>query len=106
MLAVFVPLVISSGGNSGLQAATLVIRAMALGEVGLSDWWPVMRREVFAGLALGAVLGTIGLSRIPPGRRVSGFYGAHWLLVAITLSVSLVGVVLWGTLTARCCRCC
>jgi magnesium transporter len=99
VLALFVPLIISSGGNSGSQAATLVIRALALEEVGISDWWRVMRREVFAGLALGAILGSIGFLRITLWSAFSDIYGPHWLLVAITVAVSLVGVVLWGTLS-------
>ena len=99
MLAQFVPLIISSGGNSGSQAATLVIRALALGEVGVRDWWRVMRREIFAGLALGGILGSIGLLRISLWSAFSDIYGAHWLLVAITVALSLVGVVLWGTLS-------
>ena len=99
VLALFVPLIISSGGNSGSQAATLVIRALALGEVGVRDWWRVMRREVLAGLALGAILGSIGFLRISLWSAFSDIYGPHWLLVAITVSVSLVGVVLWGTLS-------
>jgi magnesium transporter len=97
VLALFVPLIISSGGNSGSQAATLVIRALALNEVGLRDWWRVMRREILAGLALGAILGSIGFLRITLWSAFSDIYGPHWLLVAITVSVSLVGVVLWGT---------
>src|SRR4029453_16564919 len=99
VLALFVPLIISSGGNSGSQAATLVIRALALGEVSVRDWWRVMRREVFAGLALGAILGAIGFLRITIWSAFSTVYGAHWLLVAVTVAVSLVGVVLWGTLS-------
>jgi magnesium transporter len=99
VLAYFVPLIISSGGNSGSQAATLVIRALALGEVGLRDWWRVMRREILAGLALGSILGTIGFLRISIWSAFSDIYGEHWLLVAITVSISLVGVVLWGTLS-------
>jgi magnesium transporter len=99
VLALFVPLIISSGGNSGSQAATLVIRALALGEVGVRDWWRVMRREVLAGLSLGAILGSIGFLRITLWSAFSDIYGPHWLLVAITVSVSLVGVVLWGTLS-------
>jgi magnesium transporter len=98
VLALFVPLIISSGGNSGSQAATLVIRALALGEVGLSDWWRVVRREVMAGLALGAILGSIGFLRISIWSAFSDIYGAHWLLVAVTVAVALNGVVLWGTL--------
>jgi magnesium transporter len=99
VLALFVPLIISSGGNSGSQAATLVIRALALGEVRLRDWWPVLRRELVAGLLLGAILGLIGFVRIAAWNAVSHIYGEHWLLVAITVAVSLVGVVVWGTLT-------
>ena len=99
VLALFVPLIISSGGNSGSQAATLVIRALALGEVGLVDWWRVMRRELLAGLVLGAILGSIGFLRIALWSAFSDIYGQHWLLIAITVATSLVGVVLWGTLT-------
>jgi magnesium transporter len=99
VLALFVPLIISSGGNSGSQAATLVIRALALGEVGVRDWWRVMRREIFAGLALGAILGSIGFLRITIWSAFSTVYGVHWLLVAVTVAISLVGVVLWGTLS-------
>lgn len=99
VLALFIPLIISSGGNSGSQATTLVIRAMALGEVRLWDWWRVFFREIASGLALGAILGTIGLCRILfwPGREQ--IYGEHFLLVGLTVAVSLMGVVLWGTLT-------
>lgn len=99
ILAVFVPLIISSGGNSGSQAATLIIRAMAIGEVGLKDWWRVMRREIFSGLILGLILAVIGVFRIAAWSAFSDIYGPHWLLVAITVGVSLVGVVLWGTLS-------
>jgi magnesium transporter len=98
VLALFVPLIISSGGNSGSQAATLVIRALTLGEVTLRDWWRIMRREVFSGLALGSILGGIGFLRITIWSMFSDLYGAHWLLVAITVGVALVGIVLWGTL--------
>jgi magnesium transporter len=98
VLALFVPLIISSGGNSGSQASTLVIRALALGEVGVLDWWRVIRREVLAGLALGTVLGTIGFLRITIWSVFSDLYGPHWLLVAWTVGVALIGIVLWGTL--------
>jgi magnesium transporter len=97
VLAIFVPLIISSGGNSGSQAATLIIRAMAVGELGLKDWWRVMRREVFTGLVLGSVLGLVGFLRITLWSLVSPIYGPHWPLVAITIWLSLIGVVLWGT---------
>jgi magnesium transporter len=98
VLALFVPLIISSGGNSGSQASTLVIRAIALGEVQLKDWWKVMRREIGAGLALGGILGAIGFFRITLWSAFSNIYGEHWLLIALTVSIALVGVVLWGTL--------
>src|ERR1700675_783322 len=98
VLALFVPLIISSGGNSGSQASTLVIRALAVGELTLADMWRVIRREVFSGLALGSILGTIGFLRISIWSAFSNIYGAHWLLVAITGALSLIGVVLWGTL--------
>jgi magnesium transporter len=98
VLALFVPLIISSGGNSGSQASTLVIRAIALGEVQLRDWWQVMRREIGAGLTLGGILGSIGFLRITLWSAFSNLYGPHWLLVAVTVGVALVGVVLWGTL--------
>ncbi len=99
VLALFIPLVISSGGNSGSQASTLVIRALALGEVGLRDWWRVMRREFTAGLSLGAILGTIGFLRVTVWSLFSpATYGPHWPLVATTVALALVGIVLWGTL--------
>jgi magnesium transporter len=88
-----------SGGNSGFQVATLVIRALALGEVTVRDWWRVMRREVLAGLTLCAILGSIGFLRITLWSAFSDIYGPHWLRVALTVAVALVGVVLWGTLT-------
>jgi magnesium transporter len=98
VLALFVPLIISSGGNSGSQAATLVIRAMALGEVRLLDWWRVMRREILSGAFLGLILGAIGFLRISVWSMFSDIYGPHWLGVAITVALSLMGIVLWGTL--------
>jgi magnesium transporter len=99
VLALFLPLIISSGGNSGSQATTLIIRAMAVGEVTLRDWWRVMRRELFAGLLLGTVLGVIGFFRITAWSMFSKVYGEHWLRVAFTVALSLVGVVLWGTIS-------
>jgi magnesium transporter len=97
-LVLFLPLIISSGGNSGTQAATLVIRAMALGEVTLRHWWTVMRREIVSGLALGLCLAAIGFARIAGGQMVTGAYGEHWIVVGITISAALLGVVLWGTI--------
>lgn len=105
VLALFLPLIISSGGNSGSQASTLMIRAMALGEVTLRDWWRVMGREVQAGLSLGAILGAIGIIRVGAWAMIGERYfhqqpyGAHWPLVALTVGIALVGVVLWGTLS-------
>ncbi len=96
--ALFVPLIISSGGNSGSQASTLVIRALALGEITLRDWWKVARRELVSGLALGGMLGAIGFLRIAGWSLFTNLYGPHWLLVAVTVGVALVGVVLWGAL--------
>jgi magnesium transporter len=113
VLSVFIPLIISSGGNCGSQASTLVIRAIALGEVRLRDWWRVFIRELASGLALGGVLGSIGFLRImtwqhifhhPKSRELAeyagqGYYGPHWLLIGVTVSVSVLGVALWGTLS-------
>jgi magnesium transporter len=98
VLALFVPLIISSGGNSGSQASTLVIRALAVGDLTLADLWRVIRREVFTGFALGAILAAIGFLRITIWSGFSPIYGPHWLLVAVTVSLSLIGIVLWGTL--------
>jgi magnesium transporter len=99
VLALFLPLIISSGGNSGSQASTLIIRAMALGEVTLRDWFRVMRKEIVAGLLLGCVLGLIGFMRVALWSQFSNIYGPHWLLVALTVGCALVGVVLWGSLS-------
>ncbi|MGE4222288.1 MAG: magnesium transporter [Vicinamibacterales bacterium] len=99
VLALFVPLIISSGGNSGSQAASLMIRALAVGELTIRDWWRVMHREVLSGLALGGILGAIGFTRVAVWGHVFDAYGEHSLLVALTVGLSLVGVVLWGTLS-------
>jgi magnesium transporter len=105
VLALFLPLIISSGGNSGSQASTLMIRAMALGEVNLRDWWKVMSKEVQAGLFLGTILGVIGIMRVGAWAMIGETYfhrqpyGPHWPLVALTVGIALVGVVLWGTLS-------
>jgi magnesium transporter len=99
VLALFIPLIISSGGNSGSQASTLVVRAMALGEVRLRDWIKVLGREVVVGAALGLILGSFGLLRIIFWPNRESVYGEHYFLVGLSVSVSLVGVVLWGSLS-------
>jgi magnesium transporter len=104
VLALFLPLIISSGGNSGSQASTLIIRAMALGEVTLRDWWRVASRELQAGLSLGLILGVIGAVRVAVWSLLGEqyfhreLYGPHWPLVAMNVGAALVGVVLWGSL--------
>jgi magnesium transporter len=98
VLALFIPLIISSGGNSGSQASTLIIQAMAVGEITLRDWWRVMRREIISGLMLGTVLGIIGFFRIFAWHSFDpGLYGDHWMAIGITVGLTLLGVVLWGT---------
>ena len=99
VLALFVPLIISSGGNSGSQATSLLIRALALRELQLRDWWRVARREVPSGLTLGAILGAVGITRILVWQRLGWYdYGPHYLRVAVTVGLALVGVVLFGSL--------
>jgi len=98
VLALFVPLIISSGGNSGSQASTLIIQAMALGEVTVANWWRVMRREILSGLMLGITLGVLGFFRIFAWTFFTNIYGPHWFLIAFTVGFSLIGVVLWGSL--------
>lgn len=99
VLSIFIPLIISSGGNTGSQAATLVIRAMALGEITIRDWWLIMRREILSGLLLGGVIGAIGFILV----QVLGVYiqaiQEHNILIGITICISLVGIVLWGSLS-------
>jgi magnesium transporter len=98
-LALFVPLIISSGGNSGSQAATLVIRALAVGEIGVRDWWRIVRREVYVGLVLGTILGAIGFTRISVwATLVPTSYGPYWLPLALAVGFTLICVVLWGSL--------
>ena len=105
VLAMFIPLIMSSGGNSGSQASTLVIQAMAVGDISLSDWWRVMRREILSGIFLGGILGAIGFIRIciwhvlMQHGIIQDLYKEHWFLIAVSVGVSLIGVVLWGTLT-------
>jgi magnesium transporter len=99
VLSMFIPLIISSGGNSGSQASTLVIRAMALDQVRLRDWWRIVRRELASGFALGVFLALIGMLRIVLWQAMFHTYGEHYGVVAFTVALSLVGVVTWGTLT-------
>jgi magnesium transporter len=99
VLALFLPLIISSGGNAGSQSSTLIIRAMALGEVKLKDWWRIMKKEILSGLVLGVVLGVVGFTRVTLWSSVTSMYGPHWFLIAITIFLALIGVVLWGSLS-------
>jgi magnesium transporter len=98
VLSLFIPLLISSGGNSGSQATSLIIRALALKEVRLKDWMRVISREITAGIALGAILGIVGMTRILIWQSIWHTYGEHYLLIAITIAFSLLGVVTFGTL--------
>jgi magnesium transporter len=99
VLALFIPLIISSGGNSGSQASSIIIRSMALGEIGFRDWFYVVRKELFSGLMLGSILGIVGFFRIMIWQQFHLYdYGPHWTLVAFTVFFALTGVVMWGTL--------
>ena len=98
VLVQFIPLIISSGGNSGSQATSLIIRAMALGEFTLGEWWRVLRRELLGGIMLGLILGIVGFARIAVWQSITPIYGPHWLAVATTVGVALVGIVLWGSI--------
>jgi len=99
ILSIFIPLVISSGGNSGSQAATLVIRSMAVGEIALSDWWLIMKREILSGLMLGSILGVIGFLQVAILANLFNVISSYWVLIGITVLFSLVGIVLWGTIS-------
>ena len=99
VLAMFIPLIISSGGNSGSQATTLIIRAMALGEIRLRDWWRILLKEIMVGACLGAILGLIGLLRISLWPVAEQVYGPHYKMIALTVAASVLGVVLWGTIS-------
>jgi magnesium transporter len=100
VLTLFIPLIISSGGNSGSQAASLIIRAMALKELKLKDWWYVMKKEILSGFLLGGILGIIGFLRILMWQNMGIYdYGIYWFYIALSVSISLVFIVLWGTLT-------
>lgn len=97
VLTLFIPLIISSGGNSGSQASTLVIRAMALGEVKLADWWRVVSRELVQGLSMGGILAVIGFARVVLWEWALHSYGSHYMLVGLTVAGSVIGVVTFGT---------
>jgi magnesium transporter len=97
ILATFIPLIISSGGNSGSQASTLIIQAMALGEITIADWWRIMRREIISGLMLGASLFLIGFGVITIWHLMSDRFGEDYLRIALTIGTSLIGIVVWGT---------
>ena len=100
VLTLFIPLIMSSGGNSGSQATSLIIRALALGQVRLGDWWRVALRELPAGLTLGAILGCVGVARIALWQMLGFYnYGEHWPLIALTVGLGLVGIVTFGSLS-------
>src|SRR5688572_4090081 len=99
VLALFIPLIISSGGNSGSQASTLIIQAMAVGEISITEWWRVLRREIISGLMLGTILGLIGFIRVALWNSIFHTYGNHTVLIGCTVGFSLIGVVLWGTIS-------
>lgn len=98
VLATYIPLIISSGGNSGSQTATLIIRSLALGEITIRDWLAVMRREIVSGLALGSILGLIGFFRVITWSHILGIYDPSWLAVGITVGIALICIVLLGTI--------
>ena len=100
VLASFIPLILSTGGNSGSQSSTLIIQAMSVGEITIADWWKILRREIISGALLGTLLGVLGFFRVTAWHMIlPGFYGAHWLLIAITIGFTIFGVVIWGTIT-------
>jgi magnesium transporter len=98
VLALFIPLIISSGGNTGSQASTLIIRALALGDVTVSEWWRIFKRELSVGLMLGLALGVFGFLRVAAYSQFTNVYGPHWELIGLAIGFSLLGVVVWGNL--------
>jgi magnesium transporter len=98
VLSTFIPLIISSGGNSGSQAATLIIQAMALGEITVSNWWHIARREIFTGFLMGATLGLFGCFIVVGGHEIFGLFGEHYIRIGIAIGVAIIGVVMWGTI--------
>lgn len=98
VLSTFIPLIISSGGNSGSQAATLIIQAMALGEVAIRDWWRIASREIISGFLMGATLGIIGFFIIYGGYHIFGLFGEHYIRIGFAIGTTIIGVVMWGTI--------
>ena len=98
VLALFVPLIISSGGNTGSQASSLIIRALAMGDITVNEWWRIFRRELSVGLILGSMLGIIGFMRVALWSQFVNVYGPHWPIIGLAVGASLMGVVLWGNL--------
>jgi magnesium transporter len=98
VLSTFIPLIISSGGNSGSQAATLIIQAMALGEVEIKDWWRIASREIISGLLMGFTLGLLGFFIIYGGHELFGLFGEHYIRIGLAIGAAVIGVVLWGTI--------
>ncbi|HQZ75924.1 MAG TPA: magnesium transporter, partial [Chitinophagaceae bacterium] len=98
VLSTFIPLIISSGGNSGSQAATLIIQAMALGEISVKDWWQIARREIQSGLFMGITLGAIGFLIVFGGHHIFDLFGEHFIRIAFAIGIAIIGVVLWGTI--------
>ena len=100
VLASFIPLILSTGGNSGSQSSTLIIQAIAVGEITIADWWKILRREIIGGFLLGILLGILGFFRVAVWHLIApGFYGVHWFLIGITIGFTILGVVIWGTIT-------
>lgn len=97
VLALFIPLIVSSGGNSGSQASTLIIRALALGEISIGDWWRIMKKEIITGILLGLILGGLGFARVGIWNVFTDLYGPHWFYIGVTIGLSVMFVVLWGT---------
>jgi len=98
VLSTFIPLIISSGGNSGSQAATLIIQALALGEITVQDWWRIARREILSGLFMGVTLGIVGFFIIYGGHQFFGLFGEHFIRIGFAIGTAIIGVVLWGTM--------
>ena len=98
VLSTFIPLIISSGGNSGSQAATLIIQAMALGEISVGDWWRIAKREIISGVLMGTTLGIMGFFIIYGGHEIFGLFGEHFKLIGFAIGIAVIGVVLWGTI--------